>query len=83
MSERGNCRSCSAPLLWVRSATTGSLMPLDAEPAEDGNIWLVDGMAHVHNGSLFEEMLPEGPRYKSHFASCPNAAQHRKPKGAK
>lgn len=83
MSEKGNCRTCKAPILWVRSATTGSLMPLDAEPVEDGNIWLVDGMAHVHHGSLFEEMLPEGPRYKSHFATCLSPELHRKKKGSK
>jgi hypothetical protein len=83
MSEKGICRSCGAAVLWVRSATTGALMPLDAVPCEDGNISLVVGMAHVHHGSLFEEMLPEGPRFKSHFATCPSAASHRKPKEKK
>lgn len=79
--EKGNCRSCGAPMLWVRSATTGSLMPLDAEPCEDGNITLVDGLAHVHGKTLFEEPTsPDEARYKSHFATCSNPAQHRKGK---
>jgi hypothetical protein len=77
--EKGNCRSCNAPVLWVRT-TSGALMPLDAEPVENGNIALIDGVAHTRRGDLFEEMLPDGPRYQSHFASCPNAAKHRKKK---
>jgi hypothetical protein len=75
--DRGKCRSCDAPVLWVQSATTGSPMPLDAEPVEGGNVAIKDGVAHVMRGELFEEMI-DGPRYQSHFISCPNAARHRK-----
>jgi len=52
-------------------------MPLDAEPMESGNIVIKDGVAVVMSGELFEEML-DGPRYQSHFASCPDAQKHRK-----
>ena len=82
MPEKGNCRSCGRPVLWVRSAATGSIMPLDAEPTEDGNVILVGDQAHVLKGDLFEPML-EGPRYLSHFATCVGAAQHRKRKEKK
>jgi len=77
MSEQ--CRSCGKEIIWVRTAATGALMPLDPDPAPDGNVVLVDGKAHVMSGELFDPVL-EGSRYKSHFATCPNAAKHRKRK---
>ncbi len=78
--EAAKCRSCQAPILWVHSAVTGALMPVDAVPvSEGGNIVIVDDKAHVLKGDLFEELMPlETPKYKSHFATCPNAAKHRK-----
>lgn len=82
--EKSRCRSCRAEIIWVRSAKTQALMPLDAEPSEKGNIVLVDGLAVVRgNGDLFEPMLAESPRYINHFATCVHAAQHRKPKAKK
>ena len=77
MPEQGNCRSCGAALIWIRSDSTGALMPLDASPVENGNVVIKDGVAHVINGSLFEEFM-DGLRYRSHFASCPAAQKHRK-----
>lgn len=71
------CASCGAEILWHRSATTNNFMPIDALPAEDGNIIIEDGMAHVIRGMLWEESH-DGPRYKSHFATCPNHEKHRK-----
>ena len=53
-------------------------MPVDADPVEDGNLQ-VDwerGDAHV----LPRHSDYSGPRYNSHFLTCPNAKQHRKPK---
>ena len=82
MSEQSACRLCGAPILWVRSQNTDALVPLDQEPVEKGRIALVDGKAVVLRGDLFEEHLEEGPRYQSHFASCPNAVQHGKRKGS-
>ena len=65
------CRSCNAEIVWVKTAN-GKSMPIDAQPYEDGNLALVDGMALVATE-------PKGsPLYKSHFATCPNAKQHRK-----
>ena len=77
--EHGKCRSCGAEIIWIRSAATGSLMPLDAEPVEGGNVVVKDGMAHVMRGDLFEEML-DGPCYQSHYVTCPQAAKWRKAK---
>jgi hypothetical protein len=63
-------------LLWVKTAT-GRKMPLDAKPDPKGNLVVIDGVAHhVHeNGAAFPDTAE---RYRSHFATCPNAAQHRR-----
>jgi hypothetical protein len=80
MADLKPCSSCKAMIIWVRSAKTGALMPLDAEPNENGNVAIVDGRGHVISGDLFEEMLG-GVRYTSHFATCPFAAKHRDKRG--
>lgn len=77
--EQGKCRSCGAQIIWIRSAKTDNLLPLDAEPVPDGNTYILDGKAVIQKGDIFDEMI-DGPRYKSHFATCPNAQQHRKAK---
>lgn len=77
--QPAKCRSCGADILWIHSAA-GNLMPLDAEPVANGNIFVLDGKARFVSNDLFEPMLPEGPRYQSHFASCPEAAKWRKKK---
>lgn len=76
--DKAKCRECGAAIFWLRT-TSGSLMPIDATPVEGGNIVIKDGVAHVLRGDLFEPML-DGPRYQSHFVSCPEAAKHRKAK---
>jgi hypothetical protein len=66
------CKSCSAPIEWVKSARTGKAMPLDAGDAPDGNLVVLDGVAHP---ALQGDTRP---RRKSHFATCPQAAEWRK-----
>jgi hypothetical protein len=70
------CSSCGAAIKWVRM-TSVKTMPLDAQPADDGNI--VEG-----DDGLFAVGVrirkSDRPRYRSHFSSCPNAARHRKPR---
>lgn len=77
------CRSCHAPVRWVRLAISGSRMPLDPEPnAEKGNV-------HIANNDDQKAVLLSGPvldaarderldLYVSHFATCPNAKEHRR-----
>lgn len=67
------CRSCGAPVRWVKTEHAKA-MPLDEEPTSDGNIVIEQGIARVV-GPLFADGRP---LHKSHFATCPNAAQHRK-----
>lgn len=77
------CKSCGAPVLWAKHATTGTLMPLDPQPSPAGNIWLVggkrSGTVPICRVASQPVPAPEGANlYTSHFATCPNAAQHRR-----
>lgn len=76
MKDSATCRSCGAPIRFVRT-TKGKLMPLDREPHPDGNIELdTEGHATVHG----QPPLDAGPLYLSHFVSCPSASENRRPR---
>lgn len=81
MKPDGHCRSCGAPIAWVITVK-GRRMPLDPDPVEDGNVWImrVEGAQLVAGVSLNAEGVPPlvRERYVSHFVTCPNADQHRK-----
>lgn len=71
------CRSCHAPIVWAIT-NTGRRMPVDAEPAENGTLVLYEstpGEVHVAPASEHPTIVD---RHVSHFATCPNAAQHRR-----
>lgn len=51
-------------------------MPLNAEPTPDGNVDVRGPTGYVL-GPL-EVDAHEGPLYLSHFATCPQAASHRR-----
>jgi hypothetical protein len=73
-TERGTCRSCGAPIYWVVMFPSGKRMPIDVKPVA-GLLTVEIGepdTGHVWNA--------DEPLYRSHFSSCPNAAQHRKPR---
>lgn len=74
------CKSCGAAIRWVLSATTGRRMPLDAEPSDAGNV-TVDQRMRGPTATVWPAGEPPpadlGPRYVSHFATCPNARRHR------
>lgn len=76
MPDEGKCRSCGDAILWVKTSA-GNVMPLNKEPDPEGNIVLVDGVARVLSGEMWEGHC-DLPKYKSHFATCPGAAKHRK-----
>ena len=81
MKRQTPCISCGAPLLWVRTEA-GNWMPLDPQPIFRGNIKLNKGIAYYQTKEEVHEadalLLPT--LYLSHFATCPNAKKHRKPK---
>ena len=75
-----NCNSCGAPIRWAET-TNGRRMPVNAEPDPDGNVVLLypsPGAALAMIVDPGQTTLDDAPRYLSHFATCPNADQHRK-----
>ena len=74
------CRSCGAPIRWVET-DRDRRMPLDPEAHLEGNLVVV-----VEGGRTIARMFQplfdvDAERYRSHFVTCPNADQHRKPRG--
>lgn len=73
--KTSQCRSCGADIIWTITAN-GKKMPVDAEPAErPQGVFHLDEResGEVHSRSAAGELV-----YLSHFATCPNADQHRK-----
>ena len=66
------CRSCNAPIEWRRTLS-GTRIPIDPSPVENGNVVLL-------TGGLCKVVAPGEGTHVSHFATCPNAAAHRKAK---
>jgi hypothetical protein len=77
------CSSCSARIVWADTAS-GARMPVDAEPVPDGNLVLTyptPGRALALIVDPAQTTIDDPPRYVSHFATCPNADQHRTTRG--
>lgn len=67
------CRSCGAAIAWAWTEK-GRAIPLDAAPVSNGNIKL-----EPTNGPKLLAIVV-GPGHGdrvSHFATCPNAGEHR------
>jgi len=64
MSE---CKSCNADIVWIKY--NGKNHPIDAKPKK-----LFVMMDDPQDGSASWELTD---CHESHFATCPNAAQHR------
>jgi hypothetical protein len=83
MAEPARCRSCGAEIAW---ATTpgNSLIPLDAAPRDTGNL----AVHRNPRGDLIARPLKAGEQPDahekpgiSHFATCSDAASHRRRRG--
>lgn len=77
------CRTCKAPVVFVKSGKSGKTMILDAEPVDRGNVQIVptpEGpVAWVQTKELLEKARAEGePLYLDHHATCPQADAWRK-----
>lgn len=85
MTMRTSCRSCRAPILWTLSEA-GKRTPLDAYPHDEGTIEVYGqalggevGLSRVLTGDLLDTARENGTSlYRSHFASCPQAAAWRR-----
>lgn len=84
MSGSSTCRSCGRPIVWGETEA-GKKIPMDPEPSIDGNLTrtasTVDG--RIHYLIKYYKRARETPgvtTYKSHFATCPDAKNFRRPR---
>lgn len=69
--DYAKCSSCNAAVIFIPAEDTGKTNILDAVPVDDGNIQIIDGKARFERKN---RPLDRGvPRYKSHWATCPDA----------
>ena len=78
------CRSCRRSIIWCRTER-GKKMPLDADPVTNhswANLFVLREMERRDGPLALAAWGLTGtePHYQSHFATCPNADQHRRPK---
>jgi hypothetical protein len=75
------CRSCRAPIIWAQTEN-GKQMPLDAEPYDGDDPRGLFVFRHVdqvvYAMAVTPDAFPAEPVYRSHFATCPHAAEHRR-----
>lgn len=82
------CRYCGARIIWIRLRTkagTNRPHPVEPDPAA-GNIVLDDNRYHPDGSRVGSIVGPpalfdgtdDQPRYRSHFATCPEAAAARR-----
>lgn len=76
------CKSCGAAILWAVTEK-GAKIPVDVEPTTDGNVAIQpnadqSGWLAFIAGPLEQVPGSSSVRRKSHFATCPNAAKHRR-----
>lgn len=76
------CRSCGQQILWVRMKS-GRSMPCDTllipyRQDPEGELMLVTPEGTVVRGTEDRDSPTAG--YRSHFATCPNAGEHRRKK---
>lgn len=60
-------------MIWVTMQTSGKAMPLNPQPSSGGNITIDGDVARI-------DTEPGRAKYTSHFATCPNARNHRQPR---
>lgn len=74
------CRTCRARIVWA-TLPSGRRMPVDSDPSPVGQIRL-DGTLGVVLGEAdaTAARLAGEPLFISHFATCPDASEHRRGK---
>jgi hypothetical protein len=80
VAAMSRCRSCGAPIRWAMTEH-GRRIPLDAASVGDGRFGT--GLFVLRDGGELAMAVPPGvfpeqPHYVTHFATCPNASEHRR-----
>jgi len=68
-----SAQQCQAIIIWTVTERTGKRMPVDAQPSPDGNLVLTPSPHGAPISKVADLLDPDGPRYLSHFATCPAA----------
>ena len=73
MSRGAKCRRCGYPIRFVKIAGTGSLLPVNPAPDDDGNVLARTAAGNLHGHVRRKgEALPDGWHiYMPHHATCP------------
>lgn len=78
------CKSCGARIVWVRTAE-GRNMPIDTQPSPAGNVRIIGLKGNHPVVAVYRDADtaagladPDEQRWLSHFATCPQAAEHRR-----
>jgi len=81
--DPSECRSCQAPIVWTITAN-GKRMPCDIARHANGDFFLfrrADRIESIHRESSHRSAQGARNRrqlgHDSHFATCPNADDHR------
>lgn len=84
------CKSCGEKCFWASIRPSGKATLVNFEPDESGNLAVIPRtpapgakpplMAWVRVLKFDEARGFTGLKYRSHFATCPNAGEHRRPK---
>jgi hypothetical protein len=69
------CKSCGKPVRWLKT-TSGQLLQIDPDPVPDGCILLLPH-ERCRVVPVEDRAATVAPLFKTHFATCPNAAAHR------
>lgn len=88
MQKTSTCKTCGAKIVWIKT-TRGKSMPCNAEQVQyqenrRGSALIVTKDGDVVRGNIIDDnqtsLVPvvDGVGYVSHFATCPNAAKHRR-----
>lgn len=72
LQQVAQCKSCHMPIFWLKHIVSGKRQPVDAGASPDGNI-RIDVERGVYEVLGNPQMHP-GPKHKSHFATCRDAA---------
>lgn len=72
------CTTCRASIEFLTLAKSGARIPIDPGVADNGNIVVREGKAHVLGPDAIAALPPNTPRFRSHFVTCTKPEAHRK-----
>lgn len=75
MKDRGFCRDCGAPILWVQMAKSGNWNAFNVSPDSSGRFYIDD----AGFGRFLRAGETSKDRYTSHLGTCPHSQPRQTP----